>query len=52
MSADFHDLAKIHADLAKVNKTVRLAANVETATEVTASHDIPEKILPQLSQPT
>ena len=51
MSVDYHDWADINADLTGMYKNVRLAANVETATESTGSCDSREKLLPQRNRP-
>ena len=50
-SVDFHACAKIHADLTKAYKDVRIAANVETDADVTLSSGSPEKLLPQRKVP-
>ena len=48
---DFHGRAKIHADLTKTYRVVRVAANVETAAEVTLSSGSPRNSLPQKNHP-
>ena len=50
-SVDFHDRSKIHADLTKAYKDVRVVANVETDVDVTLSSGSPEKRLPQKKRP-
>ena len=50
-SVDFHGRAKIHADLTKAYKDVRIAANVEEDAGVTLSSGSPEKLLPQRKRP-
>ena len=50
-SVDFHGRAKIHADLTKAYKDVRIAANVETDADVTLSSGSPDKVLPQRKRP-
>ena len=50
-SVDFHGRAKIHTDLTKTYKDVRIAANVETDADVTLSSGSPEKLLPQRNRP-
>ena len=50
-SADFHGRAKVHADLTKTYKDVRIAANVEADADVTLSSGSPEKLLPQRKWP-
>ena len=42
-SVDFHGRAKIHADLTKAYKDVRIAANVEADADVTLSSGSPQK---------
>ena len=42
---------KIHADLTKAYKDVRIAANVEVDADVTLSSGSPEKLLPQRKRP-
>ena len=49
-SVAFHGRAKIHADLTKAYKDVRIAANVEADADVTLSSGIPEKLLPQMKR--
>ena len=46
-SVVFHGHAKIHADLTKPHKDLRVAANVETDADVTLSTGCSEKLLPQ-----
>ena len=50
-SVDFHGRGKIHADLTKAYKDVRIAANVEAVADVTLSSGSPEKLLPQRKRP-
>ena len=50
-SVDFHGRVKIHADLTKAYKDVRIAANVEADADVTLSSGSPEKLLPQRKRP-
>ena len=50
-SVDFHGRVKIHADLTKAYKDVKIAANVETDADVTLSSGSPEKLLPQWKRP-
>ena len=50
-SVVFHGRAKIHADLTKAYKDVRIAANVEADADVTLSSGSPEKLLPQRKRP-
>ena len=50
-SVDFHGRGKIHADLTKAYKDVRIAANVEPGADVTLSFGSPEKLLPQRKRP-
>ena len=50
-SVDFHGRGKIHADLTKAYKDVRIAANVEADADVTLSPGSPEKLLPQWKRP-
>ena len=50
-SVDFHGHGKIHADLTKAYKDVRIAANVEPDADVTFSSGSPEKLLPQRKRP-
>ena len=50
-SVDFHGRAKIHADLTKAYKDVRIAAKVETDADMTLSSGSPEKLLPQRKRP-
>ena len=50
-SVDFHGRAKIHADLTRAYKNVRIAASVEADADVTLSSGIPEKRLPQRKRP-
>ena len=45
-SVDFHGRAKIHAELTKTYKDVRIAANVEMDADVTLSSGCPQKLLP------
>ena len=47
VSVDFHGRAKIHADLTKAQKDVRIAANVETGAHVSLSSGSPVKLFPQ-----
>ena len=51
MSVDFHGRVKIHAEVTKAYKDVRIAANVETDADVTLSSGSPEKLLPQKKRP-
>ena len=51
MSVDYHDWANVNADLTETYKNVRIAANVETATEGTGSCDSRENLLPQRNGP-
>ena len=51
VSVDFHGRVKIHADLTKAYKDVRVAANVEADADVTLCSGIPEKLLPQKKRP-
>ena len=46
-SVDFHGRAKVHVDLTKAYKDVRIAANVETDVDVTFSSGGAKKLLPQ-----
>ena len=46
-SVDFHGRVKIHADLTKTYKDVRVATNVGTDADVTLSSGSPKKLLPQ-----
>ena len=50
-SVDFHGRGKIHADLTKAYKVVRIAANVESDADVMLSSGSPEKLLPQKKRP-
>ena len=50
-SVDFHGRGRIHADLTKAYKDVRVAANVEPDADVTLSSGSPEKLLPQRKRP-
>ena len=50
-SVDFHGRAKIHADLTKTYKDVRIAVNVETDADVILTSGSPEKLLPQRKRP-
>ena len=50
-SVDFHGRAKVHADLTKTYKDVRVAANVGPHADVTLSSGSPEKLLPQRKRP-
>ena len=50
-SVDFHGRVKIHADLTKTYKDVRIAANVEADADVTLSSGSPEKLLEQRKPP-
>ena len=50
-SVDFHCRARIHADLTKAYKDVRIAANIETDAAVTLSSGSQEKLLPQRKRP-
>ena len=50
-SVDFHCRGKIHADLTKAYKDVRIAAIVEADADVTLSSGSPEKLLPQRKRP-
>ena len=50
-SVVFHDRGKIHADLTKAHKDVRIAANVEPDADVGLSSGSPEKLLPQRKRP-
>ena len=50
-SVDFHGRGKIHADLTKAYRDVRIAANVEPDADVTLSSGSPEKLLPQRKRP-
>ena len=50
-SVDFQGRAKIHADMTKAHKDVRIAANVEADADVTVSSGSPEKLLPQTKRP-
>ena len=50
-SVDFHGRAKIHADLTKAYKDVRIAANVEEDADMTLSSGSLEKLLPQRKRP-
>ena len=50
-SVGFHGRVKIHADLTKAYKDVRIAAKVETDVDVTLSSGSPEKLLPQKKRP-
>ena len=50
-SVDFHGRAKIHADLTKAYKDVRIAVIVETDADVILSSGSPEKLLPQKKRP-
>ena len=43
-SVDFHGRVKIHADLTKAYKDVRIAVNIETDADVTLSSGSPEKL--------
>ena len=48
---DSHGRAKIHVDLTKAYKDVRIAANVEADADVTLSSGSPEKLVPQRKRP-
>ena len=50
-SLDFHGRSKIHADLTKAFKDVRVATNVGTDADVTLYSGSPEKPLPQKKRP-
>ena len=50
-SVDFHGRAKMHADLTKAYKDVRIAASFEVGVDVTLSSGSPEKLLPQRKRP-
>ena len=50
-SVDFYGRAKIHANLTKAFKDVRVATNVGTDADVTLSSGSPEKHLPQRKHP-
>ena len=50
-SVDFHGRSKIHADLTKAYKDVRVATNVGTDADVALSSGSPEKLLPQRRRP-
>ena len=50
-SVDFHGRGKIHADLTKTYKDMRIAANVEADADVTLSSGSPGKVLPQRKRP-
>ena len=50
-SVDFHGRGKIHADLTKAYKDVRIAGNIEADADVTLSSGSPEKLLPQRKRP-
>ena len=50
-SVDFHGRGKIHADLTKAYKDVKIAANVEADADVTLSSGSLEKLLPQRKRP-
>ena len=50
-SVNFHGRGKIHADLTKAYKDVRVAANVEPDADVTLSSGSPEKLLTQRKRP-
>ena len=50
-TVDFHGRAKIHADLTKTYKDVRVATNVEKDADVTLSSEGPQNILPQRKVP-
>ena len=51
ISVNFLGRAKIHADLTKAYKDVRIAGNVEADADVTLSSGSPEKHLPQGKRP-
>ena len=48
---DFHGRSKIHADLTKAYKDVKVATNVGTGADVTLSSGSPEKLLPEKKHP-
>ena len=48
---DFHGRSKIHADLTKAYKDVRVATSVGMGADVTLSSESPEKLLPQRKRP-
>ena len=50
-TVDFHGRAKIHADLTKTFKDVRVAGTVEPDADVTLSSGSSEKLLPQKKHP-
>ena len=50
-SVDFHGRGKIHADLTKAYKDVRIAANVDADADVTLTCGSPEKLLLQRKRP-
>ena len=50
-SVDFHGRGKIHADLTKTYKDMKIAANIEADADVTLSSRSPEKLLPQRKRP-
>jgi len=50
-SVDFHGRAKIHDDLTKAYKDVRIAANIGADVDVTLSSGSPEKLLSQRKRP-
>ena len=50
-SVDFHGRGKIHADLTKAYKDVKVAANVKPDVDVALSSGSPEKLLPQRKRP-
>ena len=50
-SVDSHGRGKIHTDLTKAYKDVRIAGNIEADADVTLSSGSPEKLLPQRKRP-